>query len=358
LSDAFGSIADDNIGNFMRRLPGITITDAEGAPRTVNIRGMPGDLNSITIDGTRGASGRTTGAAASGESRTFDIDTFSAESIETIEVTKAPTPDMDADSVGGSVNLVTKSSLDRKGRSFTYRLASTYNVTREKFRPAGTFSYSDVFGPDQRLGIMLTGSYLRTIKSRDNYRLEHESTTETDRTAFWILGQVNEDALTYNRKGASLRLDYRLAQNSTVYFSTQYNDNKDTLRRYRVLFGPNPTTIPLQVFERYDAGGVARTSTNAVARIFPGWTKDRIETINSTYTVDQNLRDAGVETTTFISGGETKFAGAKLNYNVSHSRSTGNNDRVIMGTDVANVGFRFERKPGNWGNFARGASPS
>jgi len=79
---------------------------------------------------------------------------------------------------------------------------------------------------------------------------------------------------------------------------------------------------------------------------------DRIETINSTYTVDQNHRNAGVETLGFLAGGETRFAAAKLDYNVSHSRSTGYNDRKIMGTQVANVGFRFERKPENWGGFA------
>lgn len=50
---------------------------------------------------------------SAGAGRTFEFEQASLNNIETIEVTKAPTPDMDADSIGGNVNIVSKSAFDR-----------------------------------------------------------------------------------------------------------------------------------------------------------------------------------------------------------------------------------------------------
>jgi TonB-dependent receptor len=199
---------------------------------------------------------------------------------------------------------------------------------------------------------MVTGNYNRGIKSRDNYRVEYESTTDTDRPAFWLVGQLNLDETTISRVGGSIRLDYKLSDFSTVFFKGMYNLTNSTLHRQRSLIQPNPSTIPLQVFTHYDANGVARTATNAVARVLPGWTDKVVETINNTFTADQNKRDGPVRNLTVQGGGERKFVSAKLDYDVSYSWSGGRNDRVIMGTQVQNVGFRFEKKPENYRGFA------
>ena len=91
--------------------------------------------------------------------------------IETIEVTKAPTPDMHGASVGGSVNLVTKSAFDRApGRIFNYTIgfvtrpvqgpdAETWKQPLHGFGPSMNLMYSDVIGPKRNIGITLTGTY-------------------------------------------------------------------------------------------------------------------------------------------------------------------------------------------------------
>jgi len=54
--------------------------------------------------------------------RRFEFEQVSISNVETIEVFKTLTPEMQANSTGGSVNLVTKSAFDREGSLATYRV--------------------------------------------------------------------------------------------------------------------------------------------------------------------------------------------------------------------------------------------
>jgi hypothetical protein len=117
-SDSFGNIADGNIGDFLQQMPGITAVYVGADVRSVNIRGIDGSLNSVTMDGDRVVSSQSANTG-----RTFEFEQASLNNIETIEVTKAPTPDMDADSIGGNVNIVSKSAFDRnQPRVFSYSI--------------------------------------------------------------------------------------------------------------------------------------------------------------------------------------------------------------------------------------------
>ena len=61
-------------------------------------------MSSVTINGNRVPS-------AEGDTRNVQLDLIPADMIQTIEVNKVVTPDMDADAIGGSINLITKNSL-------------------------------------------------------------------------------------------------------------------------------------------------------------------------------------------------------------------------------------------------------
>src|ERR1044071_5884476 len=133
--------------------------------RQGSIRGVGADLNSVTMDGQQVAS-----AQSAGTGRQFEFEQASLGNIETIEVTKAPTPDMDGASIGGSVNLVTKSAFDRAGgRLITFGLGFTAQPgysgpTGEKWKqpikgigPSANFLYQDVLGARRNVGLTLTG---------------------------------------------------------------------------------------------------------------------------------------------------------------------------------------------------------
>src|SRR4051812_47342104 len=104
--DAFGNLANDNAGELLLRLPGIAgVHDLDGNISEINIRGTASNLNMVTVDGNLMATNF-------GDGRSFALRSISGSLFDEIEVTKAPTPDMPADSIGGAINFRSASPLD------------------------------------------------------------------------------------------------------------------------------------------------------------------------------------------------------------------------------------------------------
>jgi TonB-dependent receptor len=105
-ADQIGAFPDRNAAETTQRIPGVSITKDQGEGRYVNIRGTEPRLNSMMIDGERIPS-------PDPLLRQVAIDVIPSELLQSIEVSKALTPDMDGDSIGGSVNLVMKHAPDQ-----------------------------------------------------------------------------------------------------------------------------------------------------------------------------------------------------------------------------------------------------
>ncbi|MBM3874912.1 MAG: TonB-dependent receptor [Verrucomicrobia bacterium] len=315
-SDAFGNVADDNIGNFLVRMPSVTGQIAEGQVTFIRIRGIDPNMNAVTVDGTRAASGGT----RAGLDRRLEIDSIPADFVDQIEITKAPTPDMDADSIGGSVNLKTKSALSQRGRVVSFRVGTTYGTARKTLKPQGSFMYSDLLGRDGNLGVMITGTFSAASNPRDTNFGAWEPTLDTNRPAYFTLSSAGEDYFEHKRGGVGARFDYRLNASSTVYLNLMYSESRDRLQRRRMQFGGT-----------------------AAANILPGFTEFITETRNQTFSRTQVQRRRGVRTYNLHAGGEQKIAGGLLDYNVNFSPSEGFELRTNVSPQVTGVGFRYDR---------------
>ncbi|MBM4012110.1 MAG: hypothetical protein FJ286_12150, partial [Planctomycetes bacterium] len=315
-SDAFGNVADDNIGNFLVRMPSVTGQFAEGQVTYIRIRGIDPNLNAVTVDGTRAASGGT----RAGLDRRLEIDSIPADFVDQIEITKAPTPDMDADSIGGSVNLKTKSALSQKGRVVSFRVGSTYGTARKTLKPQGSFMFSDLLGREGNLGVMITGTFSGASNPRDTNFGAWEPTPDTTRPAYFTLSSAGEDYFEHKRGGVGARFDYRLNASSTVYLNLMYSESRDRLQRRRMQFGGT-----------------------AAANIVPGFTEFITETRNQTFSRTQVQRRRGVRTYNLHAGGEQKIAGGVLDYNFNFSPAQGFELRTNISPQVTGVGFRYDR---------------
>jgi len=100
-ADQIGLFPDRNAAETTQRIPGVSITKDQGEGRYVNVRGTEPRLNSMMIDGQRIPS-------PDPLIRQVAVDVVPSELLQSIEVSKALTPDQDSDSIGGSVNLVMK----------------------------------------------------------------------------------------------------------------------------------------------------------------------------------------------------------------------------------------------------------
>ena len=78
----------------------------EGEGRFVSVRGLDPELNAASINGTRVP-------APESDVRSVALDVIPAELIESIEVKKSLTPDMDGDTIGASIEINTVTTASR-----------------------------------------------------------------------------------------------------------------------------------------------------------------------------------------------------------------------------------------------------
>lgn len=97
------SLPDVSAAEVLQRLPGISMESDTGEGRFVNIRGMDADLNGTTFDGVRMMANNP--ATPQGGARAVGMDAFPAGLLGGVEVIKSLTPDIDAEGLGGVVNL-------------------------------------------------------------------------------------------------------------------------------------------------------------------------------------------------------------------------------------------------------------
>ena len=105
-SDQIGSFPDPNAAEAIQRVHGIVVQRDQGEGRYVLIRGTEPRLSATTINGERIGTTENT-------SRQIPLDTIPADLLGALEVTKSLTPDQEADSIGGRVNLITSARPPR-----------------------------------------------------------------------------------------------------------------------------------------------------------------------------------------------------------------------------------------------------
>ena len=113
-TDALGDVLGGSVGEFLKFMPGLTADFDNADIAGVSVRGLGGAMTAITSDGAP-ATNIWTGAT-----RTVDVRSMALNDISRIELSKVPTPANPADSLGGSVNLVSKSAFERSGRQLRW----------------------------------------------------------------------------------------------------------------------------------------------------------------------------------------------------------------------------------------------
>jgi TonB-dependent receptor len=218
-SDQIGRFPDANIGDALKRIPGINVQYDQGEARFGHIRGTAPEYNSVTIDGNRIPS-------AEPEIRSVQLDLIPSDMVQTIEVNKVVTADMDADAIGGSVNLVTKSNPYKRRIAGT--VGGTYNFLSEK--PAENISllYADRFFND-RLGLTLAGTYQNHKLGSDNIEAEWD---EGDAGMIMKEFQVRTYLIQRLRQSYSAAIDYTFSPSHKLDAKVMFNHRNDWENRF------------------------------------------------------------------------------------------------------------------------------
>ena len=105
VADDIGALPDVNAAEALARLPGVAVQRDQGEGRYVVVRGLGPDMNTITINGSLVPS-------PEASRRGVSMDVLPSGLIRSLEVVKSLTPDMDANSLGGTVDVKTLSAFD------------------------------------------------------------------------------------------------------------------------------------------------------------------------------------------------------------------------------------------------------
>jgi TonB-dependent receptor len=357
-ADSFGNIADGNIGDFLQQMPGITAVYVGADVRSVQIRGIDGALNSVTMDGDRVASSQSANTG-----RTFEFEQASLNNIETIEVTKAPTPDMDADSIGGNVNIVSKSAFDRnQPRSFAYSLGGVWrpkyftrsdNWLREPIRnigPSLNFSYADRLGAARRVGVTLNLTY-HSQPGGDTASLANYQTALVEPYYVLNVNVPRPAGAPRTRLATGAKLEYKVSERTVVALNTAYNWFHETNDTRAMLLG----------------------TTANVANFRPGYTsyfEEVLANANSSSAITLTTDDKSGRTYQFAPVVRHRFSGLEIDYGLSFSNSQTYYDYAPSGRHfqsrpkgsvtyrLANVGFTIDRRQSlKWPQIAQTAGP-
>ncbi|MDZ7332239.1 MAG: TonB-dependent receptor [candidate division KSB1 bacterium] len=221
---------DENTADVLKRIPGVYIQNSLGEGRFALIRGTDPRLNIITVNGEKLATNRT-------EERYPQLDIIGSSQLASVEVTKALTPDMDGDAIGGSINLVTRSAFDYPGRRIDITVGSGYANIDAKPIGQGKIHFSNVFGANRKLGFSITANWDQ--KERGTHNTEPRWADKEDINKNKIPFALTEVTLmdynsTFTRYGLGGSLEYRLSENHQWNLRGLYSLFRDETFRPRM----------------------------------------------------------------------------------------------------------------------------
>lgn len=216
-SDQIGRFPDKNAAEATQRIPGISLNRDMGEGRYVIIRGTEARLNSTTVNGERIPS-------PEAGVRNVALDTIPADLLGSIEVSKALRPDMDGDSIGGTVDLVTLRAPEEPRLSAALGLG--YAALMEETAPNGSFTWGNRFGDSKDWGLLFSLSASDTKRGADNIEPEYDD-GELDEL------QMRDYTTERKRYGTTFDLDYRASQRSSYFLRGLWTKYEDTELRRR-----------------------------------------------------------------------------------------------------------------------------
>ncbi|MET0272824.1 MAG: TonB-dependent receptor plug domain-containing protein, partial [Phenylobacterium sp.] len=240
-ADDLGRLADKNVAENLERLPGVGLFYDQGEGRYVSIRGIDSSLSNVTLNGVE--VGNPDGLAA--ETR-VPLDVVGGQLLSRLEVVKVVTPDMDAQGIGGSVNLVTQSPFDSKKTAFANVNGQVgYQDALAHSRPwQGDATIGGVFGGG-RVGALL-GVSGSSRKFRSNgFFPDDWRAAPGERGGLPTTVKYTNYTIKRERVGVSGALEFRPSDTDKFYLRGLYSKftEDEHRQRFRGDFGSNLANV-------------------------------------------------------------------------------------------------------------------
>jgi TonB-dependent receptor len=271
-------LPDFNAAAAISRLPGVSSLESSGEANKIVIRGLAPQFNAVTVEGVKlastgstqmGVSALANTAGSINNDRSVDLSMVSPYMIKSISVYKALTPDLDANAIGGTVNMELREAPSELHYDLMYQQGYTAKTENLKnFRTVA--SVSKRFFSD-KLGVYALGNVEQYDRDADNMTANYQTSSSKINAATGFRPvKVTRTTLSRHienrqRFGGNLILDYKLPSGSIksvnmfTRLSSDYQDNNTILNyaekilNFNYREGKNNTDISVNSLEfKYD----------------------------------------------------------------------------------------------------------
>ena len=198
--DRIKEMPDVNAAESIGRLPGISIERSGGEANKVEVRGLDPKYNIVSVNGV-------TVPGYGANDRSADLSLISSNMLDGISVKKVVTADMDADVLGGTIDLKLKEAPDsfvvNASAQWGYNQLQNYKKNYNLNLTVSNRYFDNLFGIIANINVdnydrsadKLNGNYVPTLANGYYQQLIQELT-------------LHEEVVNPKRFGASLMLDY------------------------------------------------------------------------------------------------------------------------------------------------------
>ncbi len=233
-TDDIGRLPDINVAEAAQRIPGVAIETDNGEGRFISIRGIQPSLNNVTLNNSN--------IGSTDQGRETPLDLLPVEMISSIEVTKANTPDMEGNAIGGAININTISAFDRSAPQFL--IASVDGFYQEQQADYGddklpyrlALTTGKRFGKEEKFGAVFSANYFRrdfsvSILDPDRWELLKGTDPQGNPTPGYLGPNEIEIQIEDNervRYGLTADLEFRPTNRNSIYFRSLYTHTDET----------------------------------------------------------------------------------------------------------------------------------
>lgn len=228
-ADDIGKLPDTNIAEALRRLSSVYLIRDQGEGRYVSIRGVDPILNNVTMNGQTIAVSDTDGESG----RAAPLDVLSSGALSRVEIHKVTLPNMDGQSIGGTVNIVTPSGFDYDDQYVNFSAdygSNDFGKDNELY--SANLAYGDTFGANDEFAIFIGGEYWYKEYTSQQYTASSLWRNATLPEHYYFPGTVvyAQSVGEKERYGVNTNLEYRPNDDFRAwmrYYFTQYNDYRE-----------------------------------------------------------------------------------------------------------------------------------
>ncbi len=314
--DDIGQFPDQNVAESIRKLTGVNVLNDQGEGRFVSVRGLDPELNAASLNGVRLPSPES-------DSRAVALDVIASELISSVSVKKTLTPDMDADTIGASIDIETTKGFDREDPYFTATLEGSYNDLNGETSPKGAIDF--VYPVSDTFGISGGVSYYKRKTSTDN--IESEGWEDEDDYVFAEDVEYRDYDVERERMSGTISFDWRPSENTELYARGVFSQFDDFEQRTRLIFA-------------LDKDSVVDFTDNTVSF------SDEDEEIEVVRDLKDRFESQKIQSYQF--GGESELNDWKLDYKLAfstaeeHEYDTQDQTEFVRGFEGDGLGITFD----------------